>query len=162
MLNFNCEEFYMQKLCHTANKILLLNPWRSINYFDFFLMSYCRDTGTVEYILNLENYSTMSDSGNSFPMKTIWIHIIDKNKKLTDKMEAYCCAYTAKNNIPEKYSREYSKRQNRHVLNRYTPFFIDMSLEYPQPLSFEAVEKMYYILENSYRVFISKKITDSQ
>ncbi|MBQ8164945.1 MAG: hypothetical protein IJZ94_03930 [Clostridia bacterium] len=162
MENFDGRDFYMQWLCRIAYKILILNPWKKLNYFDFFLMELTQKNHTEKYILNLENYNSMSDKGKTYPMKTIWIHLFDGNDDPISRMSAYCCVYTSKENIPESYLEESQKWKKHPFSDKFMPFFIDMRDNTPKTLDFAAAKNMYYILNNSYNVLLRQKISGSQ
>lgn len=157
MCEFEKRDFYMQWLYRIAYKFYVLEPWKNRNYFDFFGLKYSSDGKILRYIVNFENYNTVSVKGDDMCTKTIWIHAIDDENADMHKLSAFCTVFTSLKDIPKKYLPEITKWKNQPFSDEFTPFFVDFSGVRPLPLDFESARTFYYLLNNLYGLMIKQK-----
>jgi len=157
MNDFDGRDFYMKWLYRIAYKFYVMNPWATRRYFDFSYLQYAQCGKKIRYILNFENYSAVSVSGENMPAKTIWLHMCGDDSEKIGDMKAFCCLFTPVSNIPSVYSEEIGKWKKQPFSNELTPFFVDFSAAMPKPLDFESSKQMYYLMNNTYCTLMSQK-----
>lgn len=159
MINYD-NSYYERELYHIAYKILLLNPWKDLNYFDFYFVEPYGLGHSEKYILNFENYDVNSDRGKYSSMKTIWIHLLADNV-INSKLKALCCVYTSKDNIPKTYFNKIINCSKLGIFERFTPFFVDMRSGNVQPFDFNDAEFYCDVFKNVYKFLLNIKIAGS-
>lgn len=157
MCETNRKDFYMRWLYRIAYKFYLFNPWTENRYFDFYYMEYSTGGRNIRYVLNFESYNVVPEPNAGFEKKTIWIHVYEENGKKLNRMKAYCCVFSIFGDIPELYRKEVEKWKKQPFSSDAVPFFVDFTGERPCTLDFEASRDMYYLLNNSYCVLMTKK-----
>ncbi|MBE7065181.1 MAG: hypothetical protein E7384_05150 [Ruminococcaceae bacterium] len=157
MIDFEKRDFYMRWLYRIAYKFYMMDPWKDRNYFDFSALQYAHNGAKVRYVVNFENYNTVTQKNDSQNTRTIWLHVPPDDDTRLCRMRAYCCIFTAFKDIPEKYLQEVEKWKKQPFSDEYTPFFVDFAEKTPKPLDFDNAKQMYYLMNNSYNLMISGK-----
>lgn len=157
MCENNKKDFYMRWLYRIAYKYYLFNPWYENRYFDFYYMEYSSGRQNIRYVINFEKYNTCSEKNSSPDKRTIWIHVYEENGKKLNRMKAFCCVFSAFDDMPELYKTEAKMWNKQAFLSNSVPFFVDFSGMSPCALDFDTSKVMYYLLNNSYCILNTKK-----